>query len=310
MSDVRPRIALEVWGADAGRIAATARLAEELGFSALYYGESPHGLNLETWTVLAALTARTTTLRLGPVITNLLPSYRSFALLVGQVRTVNVLSGGRLDLRTGTGAGRRWAEPWWAPAGVDYPDRAVRRAILDEWLAAYRLLWDSPGAPFRGEHLRFDAIAADPNPGRVPVTVAAVGEASMAVAAGHADVWEASHLTPDEFRSLDERFRAITAGAGVERVIERSLEVDAVLAATEDRRRRAEARFLAERGPDGRRFLSRALTGPIEAVAAQLVAFAEAGVDQLVVACVDPFDAEALEVLAAAAELNSPSSRS
>lgn len=296
-----PRIALEVWGADVGRITATARLAEELDFSALYYGESPHGLNLETWTVLAGLAGRTTGLRLGPVITNLLPAYRSFSLLVRQVHTLAILSAGRLDLRTGTGASRQWAGPWWAPAGIDYPDRAVRRRILDEWLAAYHQLWDSPGTAFRGDHLRFDEIRIDPAIPRPPVTVAAAGPASMAIAARHADVWEASHLTPTEFRRLDERFEELAGQTG--RRIARSVEVDAVIAATEPERRAAETRFRAERGPDGGEFLARALAGPLEVVAAQLVAYAEAGVDQLLVACVDPFDIGALETLAAAAAL-------
>lgn len=293
-----PEIALEVWGVDATRILATARSAEKLGFAALYYGESPHALNLETWTILAALSGQTTTLRLGPVITNLLPSYRSFPLLVRQVHAVAVLSGGRLDLRTGTGADCRFAQPWWAPAGIDYPDRSARRRILAEWLAAYDRLWDAPGAAFQGEHLAFEAIRLEPAISRPPVTVAAVGPASMAIAASHADVWEASHLTPEEFRRLDERFREIAGPAG--RRITRSLEVDAVLAPTEPQRRTAEAHFLAERGGGGADYLTRALTGPVEAVAERLADYATSGVERLVVACVDPFDRAALEILAAA----------
>jgi Luciferase-like monooxygenase len=62
---------IEVWGNDYRQILDTAAAAEELGFSAFYYGESPHSLNLETWTVLAGVTARTTSIRIGPVIANL-----------------------------------------------------------------------------------------------------------------------------------------------------------------------------------------------------------------------------------------------
>jgi alkanesulfonate monooxygenase SsuD/methylene tetrahydromethanopterin reductase-like flavin-dependent oxidoreductase (luciferase family) len=55
-----------VWGNDLGRILDTAVAAEELGFDTFCYGESPHPLDLETWTVLTAVAMRTSTIRIGP----------------------------------------------------------------------------------------------------------------------------------------------------------------------------------------------------------------------------------------------------
>jgi alkanesulfonate monooxygenase SsuD/methylene tetrahydromethanopterin reductase-like flavin-dependent oxidoreductase (luciferase family) len=305
-----PRLAVEVWGHDYGRVVATAEAAEALGFTALYYGESPGPLNLETWTVLAGLAERTSRLRIGPVIANLLPAYRSFALFARQVHALAAISAGRLDVRTGTGAAAAFASPWWRPAGIDYPERATRRRILDEWLAALHHLWSRPGEPFAGEHVRFDAgaLGLDPPVARPPVTVAGVGPASMRIAARHADVWEASYLTAAEFAALGRRFAGIAATTeGRTRPVLRSLEVDAVTAGTAAARRRLERRFLDERGPAGPEALAKALTGTGDDLAARLAALRAAGADQLVIAAVDPHDQSTLETLAeAAARLEGP----
>jgi alkanesulfonate monooxygenase SsuD/methylene tetrahydromethanopterin reductase-like flavin-dependent oxidoreductase (luciferase family) len=292
-------IALEVWGNDYRQILDTALAAEQLGFRAFYYGESPNGLNLETWTVLAGVAAHTSSIRIGPVITNLLPGYRSFPLLMRQVHALAVISQGRLDLRTGTGAATRWAAPWWRPVGVDYPDRAERRALLDEWLAAYDHLWSGAAGGFRGERVHFDQIRLEPPVERPPVTVAAMGPKSMSVAAARADVWEASHLHPREYRVRAGQFGAL-CGDRRRRVI-RSLEVDVVTAPTGRGRRSLEQSFLAQRGREGPPALDLALTGPAEELAATLSAYLDAGVERFLAACVDPHDTNSLEVLAEAA---------
>jgi alkanesulfonate monooxygenase SsuD/methylene tetrahydromethanopterin reductase-like flavin-dependent oxidoreductase (luciferase family) len=298
------RLALEVWGADWRQIAATARAAEDLGFAALYYGEAPHGLNLETGAVLAALAERTTTLRLGPVIAHLLPSYRSFPLFVRQLHGLAVISGGRLDVRTGTGAASGWARPWWEPAGVDYPHRAARRRILEEWLAGLHHVWSRPGEPFAAAQLRFDRLVLEPPVERPPITVAAVGPRSMAIAARYADVWEASYLTPAEFGRLRTVFDGLAGDRGPG--VQRSLEVDAVTASSDPSRRQLETRFLAERGADGPAALEKALRGTAPEVADQLAAYRTAGVDQLVVAPADLYDRSTLDTLAEAAALLGP----
>lgn len=288
-------IGLEVWGNDLGQVLDTAVAAEELGFDALYYGESPHPLNLETWTVLTAVALRTSSLRLGPVITNLLPSYRSFPLLVRQAHALAVASAGRLDLRTGTGAATRWAGPWWHPVGVAYPGRAERRAVLDEWLRAYHHVWSGAPGPFAGAQLRFEEIRLEPPVDRPPVTVAAMGPRAMRVAATRADVWEASHLAPEEYRHLASRFDALCEP---DRRLVRALEVDVVTAPTAAARRRLEQTFLAERGEGGPGALGRALTGPPAALAERLAAYRAVGVERFVAACVDAHDTASLEALA------------
>ncbi len=102
--------------------------AEALGFESVFlvehhftgFGQVSASLNL-----LAYLAARTTSMRLGTAVT-VLP-WHNPALLAEQAATVDVLSGGRLDL--GVGRGYRYREFH----GFCMPWRKPRRAIRNAW---------------------------------------------------------------------------------------------------------------------------------------------------------------------------------
>ncbi|MDH4362782.1 MAG: LLM class flavin-dependent oxidoreductase [Acidimicrobiia bacterium] len=269
-------IALEVWGADADQLVSTAIRAEDLGFAAVYYGESPPGgPNLECWTVLAALARLTSRIRLGPVIANALPTWRHPALLVHQALTVAALSGGRLDLRTGAGAAARFGRRWWEPHGVGYP-------AYDQRLTDLVALLDTLDRS---------------RPGSVPVTIAATGSRAMALAAGRADCWETSFATPVELAGRYREMHRMSAG----RPIVCSLEIDGFVASTPARVDRLLARVRSDRADeDLEPVLARALVGTPADVEVRLAELARAGADQLVVALHDPHDPDALEALATA----------
>ncbi len=291
------RVALEVWSSRYAEVAATCTRAESLGFDAFYYGESPHGLNLDCWTTLAALAASTERIRIGPVITNVLPTYRSTALLAEQAATVATVSGGRLDFRTGVGASATFGRPWWEPFGIDYPDYGQRLADLREALETLPGLWagerpdgsDAPTAMLR------------PALPKIPITVAARGERAMGLAAAHAEVWETSFCTPEEYRARRSRMLEILAG----RAITCSLEIDGFVSTSPHGSARLLRRVRAERGgsEDLDPVLERGLVGVPDEAARRLCDLADAGVDQVVVALHDPHDPDALEALAEAARL-------
>ena len=65
---------LEVWGTDYNKIKDTCMLAEKLGYDAFYYGESLADIDLDCWTIISNLSAITNKIKLGPVITYLLPN--------------------------------------------------------------------------------------------------------------------------------------------------------------------------------------------------------------------------------------------
>ncbi len=280
------RVGLELWGADPATLITVARHAEAVGLDGVYLGESATALNAETWTTLGAIAATTTQLRIGPVITNLLPAYRSPVLVARQGATVASLSDGRFDFRTGAGAARRSGAAWWQPADIPYPAYAARLAETERQLAILRALWD--GEPVTLGERRFTLGLAHPP---IEITLAATGVRALAVAGRLADRWETSFATESEWRA-----RAAEAPAH----LRSSLEIDGFVGSSGDPER-VWRRVERDRGnEDLARLRERALVGSPARAAERLVALASAGVDQLVVALHDPTDLRAVDDLATA----------
>jgi probable F420-dependent oxidoreductase len=134
----------------------------------------PDGHWLEPLTVLTAVAAQTERVRLGTYI--LLAALRRPVVLAKQVATLDVLSGGRVDLGVGIG----WQREEYEAAGLDF---GARGRLLDHTLAVCQTLWREPRASFASPELEFDGIHAMPKPvqpGGLPVWVS--GRCNPAVA--------------------------------------------------------------------------------------------------------------------------------
>lgn len=274
------RFALEVWSSRFEQVEATCRLAESLGLDAFYYGESPHDLNLDCWTTLGALANATERINLGPVITNVLPTYRSTVLLAKQAATVAAVSKGRLDFRTGVGAAAAFGRPWWEPFAIQYADYDQRFSDLETALGDLQRWWSGP---------------------KIPLTIAARGRRAMGLAAEHGDVWETSFCTPTEFQEQNDQMMEVLDG----REIARSLEIDAFVATTKPGLDQLLRQVTSERGSeeDLPAILDRALVGTPEDAAGRMVELASIGVDQVTIALHDPHDIDALGAISEAANI-------
>ncbi|NNE95645.1 MAG: LLM class flavin-dependent oxidoreductase [Acidimicrobiales bacterium] len=263
------KIGLEVWSGSYGQVESTCLLAEEVGIDAFYYGESPHALNLDCWTTLAGLARSTSRIRLGPVISNVLPTYRSVVLLARQAAAVNSMAGGRVDFRTGAGASARFGRPWWEPYDVTYGDYDQRLADLAASLERIPQIWAAEGV-------------------ELPITLAARGDRAMKLAATYAHVWETSFCTPEEFAAQKATMTTLLDG----RTSLASLEIDGFVASSRAGVHVLTDRVRAERGEaeDLDPVFERALVGTPDEAVVQLQALAESGVDQVVVALHDPHD--------------------
>ncbi|OBA63861.1 LLM class F420-dependent oxidoreductase [Mycobacterium sp. 1100029.7] len=134
----------------------------------------PDGPWLEPLTVLTYLAARTERIRLGTNI--LLAALRPAAVLAKTVATLDVLSGGRVDLGVGVG----WQREEYDVAGVDFDKRG---AILDQTLDVCTRLWRENEVSYASPGLTFDRIHQMPKPvqpGGVPIWVS--GTVNRAVA--------------------------------------------------------------------------------------------------------------------------------
>lgn len=168
--------------------------AEEAGFESAWvfdhftvlYGDRK-GPCLEAWTLLAALGALTTRIRLGALVTGV--TYRHPSLLAAEVVTADHTSGGRLDF----GIGAAWHEEEHRRLGFDFPPPGERAERLEETIQIVRALLTSDDVDFEGRHYRLRKAFYRPRPVQQPhppVWIGASGEKVMLpLAARHADVW-------------------------------------------------------------------------------------------------------------------------
>jgi probable F420-dependent oxidoreductase len=138
---------------------------------------------LEPLTALAAVAGATRRLRLATGV--LIAPLRPALLLAKTVATLDVLSGGRVDLGVGTG----WQPEEFEAAGVAFRGRAAR---MDDTLRACRVLWRDAPASFAAPTVRFDALWCEPRPvqARIPIWYGtALGDANVARIVEIGDGW-------------------------------------------------------------------------------------------------------------------------
>jgi hypothetical protein len=145
-------------------------LAEQAGWDGVFVWEAAYGV--DAWSLLGAMAARTTTVRLGTMLTPL-PWRRPWK-VASQAATVDQLSGGRAILAVGVGA-----------TDTDLPDTGEvsdlrdRAALLDEGIDLIRALWQGERG-YRGEHYRYQTgrldlgAAVRPVQDRIPIWVVGV----------------------------------------------------------------------------------------------------------------------------------------
>lgn len=137
--------------------------AERLGFESVFLVEhhfTGHGQVSASLTLLAYLAARTSRIRLGTAVV-VLP-WHNPVLIAEQAATLDLLSGGRLDL--GVGKGYRAAEF----DGFRIP-QAEATERFDEAIAVIRKAWTSEGRfSHEGARWRFHDIVVEPAPVQRP----------------------------------------------------------------------------------------------------------------------------------------------
>jgi alkanesulfonate monooxygenase SsuD/methylene tetrahydromethanopterin reductase-like flavin-dependent oxidoreductase (luciferase family) len=149
------------------------------------YGNRPI---LECWSTLVALSAVTTHLRLGTMVT--CNSFRNPALLAKIAATVDVISGGRLEF--GIGAGVQEAEH--RAYGFPFPAASNRIERLREAVEVIKALWTEEKASYKGKHYSIKKAVCEPKPlqkPHPPITIGGGGEKlTLKVTAQHADRYD------------------------------------------------------------------------------------------------------------------------
>jgi F420-dependent oxidoreductase-like protein len=169
------------------------QIADDSGFDGLWLfdhfatlGPDPTGDVYEAWALLAAMARATQRIRIGCLVSG--NSYRHPGVLAKMAVTVDHLSGGRLDMGLGTGAGIEHAM-----LGVPLGSPAERVDRLAESCQVLKLLWTEPAATFSGRYYQLDQAVANPKPIQRPYPPLWIGgsgeKRTLRVVAEHADTW-------------------------------------------------------------------------------------------------------------------------
>ena len=190
-----------------------AAVAEVSGLDLLTVQDHPYqARHLDAWTLLSVVAARTSTLRVAPNVANL--PLRNPVVLAGSVASLDLLSGGRVELGIGAGG---FFDPVVAAGGVRLtPGQAVD--ALEEAIGVIRAMWSGAGSVrLEGEHHRAVGLHSGPAPAHpVGIWVGAYKPRMLRLTGRFADGWlpSAGYAGPEVLAELNARIDEAATAAG------------------------------------------------------------------------------------------------
>ncbi len=148
-------------------VAGLAQAAEDAGFDMVTVMDHFYQIRgvgpetepmMEAYTTLGALSQRTEKVKLGALVTGV--TYRNPALLVKQVTTLDVISGGRAIM----GLGAAWNEDEHRGYGFDFPPIGRRMDRLEEALQIAKRMFSEERPSFAGRYFRIEGALNVPRP--------------------------------------------------------------------------------------------------------------------------------------------------
>lgn len=166
---------------------------EESGFHSIWFTDHmwtrgmPQVDVLESWTVMSAMAAVTSRIRIGSLV--ICNSFRNPAFLAKMASSLDNVSNGRLEL--GLGAG--WMEEEYKAYGYPFPSGGVRADQLKEGVEIIKKLFTEDKASYTGKYYTIADAYNNPKPLQKPyppITIGAAAEQKMLrIVAQHADRW-------------------------------------------------------------------------------------------------------------------------
>lgn len=263
------------------------RQAEADGFDSVwfmdhFYQLPAHGVEdepfLDAWTVLPAVAAATSRIRLGPMVSPV--GYRNPALLARMVATIDQISNGRFNFGFGAGG----YKPEYESYGYEFVDRPPERlAQMAEALRLMITMWTEARATFHGRFFHVANAILEPKPVQKPYPPILIGGVGPKVTLRLvAELGDACNLwgPPAEFtRELEILKRHCEAVGRDEATIEKTT-YDLVLCAPTEAAVKAKIEQLLPKGHEP----WMTLVGTPAQLVEMAGRYAEVGADQL---CVD-----------------------
>ena len=163
---------------------AAARRYEDLGFSVVTVADH-FGDQLAPITAMATAACATTTLRVGCLVFD--NDYRHPLVFAKEMATLDVLSGGRVEV--GMGAG--WMGSDYEQAGIPYDSPGTRVSRFIEGVRVVKALFGEAPVDFKGEHYTITGHDALPKPVQrphPPIVIGGGGKRVLTFAAREADI--------------------------------------------------------------------------------------------------------------------------
>lgn len=198
----------------ASQVLELAKLADVVGLDLVTFQDHPYQARfLDTWTLLAVVAAQTTNVRLAPNVANL--PLRPPFVLARSVATLDLLSGGRVEL--GLGSGAFWDAIAAAGGARLTPGQGVD--ALSEAIDVIRAVWDTSERSIRhdGEHYEIDGAHPGPAPAHaVEIWLGAYKRRMLALTGAKADGWLPSmgYADPDALPAMNAAIDAAAEQAG------------------------------------------------------------------------------------------------
>jgi len=214
------------------RPVALARLSEQLGLDLVTIQDHPYQVrHLDMWTLLSVIGASTSRIALSPNVANL--PLRQPVLLARSAATLDLLTGGRVELGLGAGAFRD------AIAAVGGPRRTPAESVaaLEEGIRIIRAVWDTGQRSIRvdGDHYRVRGAHPGPAPAHgVGIWLGAYKRRMLRLTGRLADGWlpSSTYAPPAELPAMNRMIDDAAAEAGRDpAAIRRLYNVDATLGA-------------------------------------------------------------------------------
>jgi F420-dependent oxidoreductase-like protein len=168
-----------------------AEFAESSGLDSLWVYDHFHNVPrpaheavFECWTTLAAISQRTSRVKLGQMVG--CAPYRNPGLLAKITSNIDVMSGGRLVW--GIGAG--WYEHEFRGYGYEFPAPKDRIRMLRETVEIVKAMWTQPDVSYDGTFFTLHGAQCDPKPVQQPHPEVLIGgggeQLTLRVVARHA----------------------------------------------------------------------------------------------------------------------------
>jgi F420-dependent oxidoreductase-like protein len=275
--------------------------AEELGFHSIWVYDHFHNVPrpaheavFECWTTMAAISQRTSRIRLGQMVG--CNSYRNPALLAKITSTLDVISGGRLEW--GIGAG--WYENEYRGYGYEFPKPKDRIGMLRESVEIVKSMWTNVETTYDGKHYKTVRANCDPKPLQKPTPPVWIGgggeQLTLRVVAEHAHCSNFGGK-PEEWSRKREILKGHCAAVGRdESEIRKTWSPEVFIRSTE--------KELAERTKGGlwgdsvENWSDNNLVGTPEQVAEKVATYVKLGCTGFIPWCADYPDTETMELFA------------